>query len=180
MSSQAFKINGPDRRALARMLDDLPKVVRSDAIRRVARGAAKIVQKKAKANAPKDTGTLRRSIRVRSMKRSRVRVGARVVSLKLGKRYYSVMQEYGWNRGGGTTKRWKKAAKLIGNRLALRLSVANRDVRGKFFFRDAMKSTQDEASKYMVDNASKEIDKAMQKYLARRSKAAMKKATGAA
>jgi len=65
---------------LDKKLEKLASKDRKKAMRKGARASAKIVQKKAKQLAPKASGELRKSIKVRSLKRSRRWVGARVVS----------------------------------------------------------------------------------------------------
>ena len=62
------------------------------------------IQKTARAIAPKETGKLRRAIRIRVLKRSRKRVGARVTigaheSMFKGRTFYAAFQEYGWKTG---------------------------------------------------------------------------------
>ncbi len=72
--------------------------------RKAIRQAAKVVAEEAKRIVPVDTGALKRSIKVRALKRSRKnrgRVGARVVTGKgtfRGKTYYGGMVEYGTSR----------------------------------------------------------------------------------
>lgn len=84
-------------------------------IRRAAREAVKPVQAAAKQNAPDDTGALRKSIRVRSLKGSRHRVGARVTTSAYdnvfkGRTFYAAFIEFGWfpgkrSRKGNSKKR---------------------------------------------------------------------------
>lgn len=79
--------------------------------RQAFRDGAKVVQAAAKANAPHRTGALKRSIKVRSHRRSRVRFG---VEVRTGTReelgipadapgYYPMSIETGWTFRGGTT-----------------------------------------------------------------------------
>lgn len=68
------------------------------ALRTASREGAKVVARAAKAKVPKDTGTLRRSIRVRSIKRSRVKVGSRVITGEgffKGETFYGGFVEFG-------------------------------------------------------------------------------------
>lgn len=60
-----------------------------------AKDAMSHVQRRAKALAPKDRGTIRRSIRLRTIKRSRVRVGARVTIAKNDNAYAQRGRWYG-------------------------------------------------------------------------------------
>jgi HK97 gp10 family phage protein len=70
--------------------------------KQAARTAAKVVQKRAQQHAPVDEGDLRKSIKVRALKRSRKnrKVGVRVVTsasdnLFQGKQFYGGFLEYG-------------------------------------------------------------------------------------
>jgi HK97 gp10 family phage protein len=78
MSLFSIKIIGD--KEISRKLKELSRKDRKKAIRIGSRKGAKVVQKKAKKNVPKDTGELRKSIKVRSLKRSRRWTGAKVVS----------------------------------------------------------------------------------------------------
>jgi HK97 gp10 family phage protein len=74
------------------------------AIRKASREALKPVVAEAKANAPVRSGALRRSIRLRSITRSRSRIGARVTTSAKdnafkGRTYYGGFLEYGWKAG---------------------------------------------------------------------------------
>ena len=60
---------------LLKKLDNLAKKDIKRAVRKGTRQGNKRVQKKAKETAPKDTGLLRKSIKVRALPRSRVYVG---------------------------------------------------------------------------------------------------------
>src|SRR5581483_10818933 len=59
-------------------LDQFPKKTLANAIRKGSRLGAKVVLSAAKALAPVKTGTLKRGLKVRAMKRSRKRIGAEV------------------------------------------------------------------------------------------------------
>jgi HK97 gp10 family phage protein len=48
------------------------------ALRKGQRAAAKIIASRIKATAPEESGAIKRSVKVRAMKRSRVRIGVRV------------------------------------------------------------------------------------------------------
>ena len=87
-----------------RLNKKLAKLAGKDArkvIRKAVRPALKVVQKQAKKEAPRDTGALRRAIRVRAIKRSRTRVGASVVlgaPFFTGDTFYGSFLEFGTNR----------------------------------------------------------------------------------
>ena len=66
---------------LQRALERLPLGIQRKAVRKGLRVGAKRIQSKAKQLAPKDTGTLRRSIKVRARKRSRREIGILVLAL---------------------------------------------------------------------------------------------------
>lgn len=82
---------------IARILNDLEKKMRDKIVRKMSRGAAKIIQKEEKATAPRRTGTLANDIRVKAMKRSRKK-GAKVgvlITLTTKKVPYASFIEYG-------------------------------------------------------------------------------------
>lgn len=90
--------------SLNRKLESLTSAQSKAAIRKAARPALKPTLAAAKANAPKKTGRLQRSIKIRSIKRSRSRVGARVTTSKTdnqfsGRTFYAAFQEWGWKTG---------------------------------------------------------------------------------
>ncbi|HAN97625.1 MAG TPA: hypothetical protein DCQ98_09455 [Planctomycetaceae bacterium] len=90
------------------------------AIRQGARHALRPVLAAAKRHAPKDTGTLGKNIKLRALKRSRARIGARVTSggkTSTGKStdytgdaYHGAFQEFGWTPGKRGGKRGTKVA----------------------------------------------------------------------
>lgn len=89
---------------LNRILAKLTSKQAKAAIRKASRAALKPVLQQARANAKsfKDTGLLGRSIKIRSIKRSRSAIGSRVtVSTETGKfdKFYAAFQEYGWKAG---------------------------------------------------------------------------------
>ena len=76
------------------------------AIRKGSRKALKPVLADARQLAPVRTGALRRSIKVRAIKRSRTRVGSRVTTGKAtftGPTFYGGFVEYGYTSRGGRT-----------------------------------------------------------------------------
>jgi hypothetical protein len=75
---------------LAKKLEDLTTNETKAVIRGGCRDALKPIQRQAKQDAPKDKGGLIREIKIRSLKRSRRRVGARVtIKSHVGKSRYS-------------------------------------------------------------------------------------------
>ena len=75
-----------------------------EAVRKSTREALRPVADQVKATAPRRTGRLSRSVKVRSLKRSRVRVGSRVTvsgtaSNFKGRGFYGGFIEFGWKAG---------------------------------------------------------------------------------
>jgi len=71
-------------------------------VRKAARPAMKPIHAAAKANAPRRTGLLQKSIKIRAQARSRKWFGVRVTIGKgdyKGKTFYGAFQEYGWKTG---------------------------------------------------------------------------------
>lgn len=99
-------------------LEKLPARLESKVLRQAARAVAKEIVPTAKANAPKDTGAIRRTIKVRAVKGKRgsiavrVRTGTREELAKFhpkraeeiltSKWYYPAAVEYGYSRNGVT------------------------------------------------------------------------------
>ena len=67
---------------LMRVLKNIPKKSAAKGIRKGTRAGAKIIQGRAKSLAPRASGSIRRHIKVRAMKRSRKRIGA-MIALKV-------------------------------------------------------------------------------------------------
>lgn len=68
------------------------------------REAAKLIMAEVKRTIPKRTGLLRKSVKVRAIKRSRKRIGVRVTTSKFnsnyqGKAFYGAFLEFGWKTG---------------------------------------------------------------------------------
>ncbi|XZE36547.1 HK97-gp10 family putative phage morphogenesis protein [Pirellulaceae bacterium SH501] len=89
---------------LNRKLEELTSKQAKEAIRKAARPALQPTLAAARANAPKRSGRLQRSIKIRAIKRSRSRVGARVTTAKSdnqfsGRTFYAAFQEWGWKTG---------------------------------------------------------------------------------
>lgn len=96
-------VNRFQLRMLMAKLSSLPKKIQRKFIREETRKAAKThLLKQAKAAAPKETGALRRAIRIVAIKKSRVFVGVRLaLSAKwfTGDTFYGAFQEWGWRHG---------------------------------------------------------------------------------
>lgn len=82
-------------------------------VRQAARYALKTVVKTARQLAPKKTGRLRKSIKVKSIKRSRSRIGSRVTTGAAdnqftGESFYGAFIEFGWKTGRRTSATRKR------------------------------------------------------------------------
>ncbi len=110
-----------------------------------------------KRNAPRATGRLARSIRLRAMKRSRSRVGARITTnaydnLYQGKTFYAAFQEFGWKTGKRVRntdlgiKRFKRRTESQVNE-ATRREGRRRQVPAKSFMKRAAEARKDAALK---------------------------------
>ena len=80
LNRKLMKLRGPDAKK---------------AIRKSTRPALKPVLQEAKNNVPVDSGALKKSLKIRSLPRSRTSIGARVTSGDTGKRAFSGEQYYG-------------------------------------------------------------------------------------
>ncbi|MBT8199584.1 MAG: HK97 gp10 family phage protein [Acidimicrobiia bacterium] len=105
----AVDINLKGDHELVRILEQLPASVQKKAVRRALRDGTKFLAKQVKAAAPRDSGRMARRMKVRAVKRSRTRIGSRVMMPdrdKLGipakaKGYYPMSIEAGWKSRGG-------------------------------------------------------------------------------
>lgn len=135
---------------LNRKLRELGGPKQKAAIRKASRAALKPVAAAAKANAPKRSGRLRKSIKVKAIKRSRSRVGSRVTTSKTdnqfkGRQFYSGFQEYGWRVGKRATnadlgvKKRKRRTSVQSEYVAAK-NAARRRIKGSEFMTRAAKS----------------------------------------
>jgi HK97 gp10 family phage protein len=124
---------------------------------------AKLMQKKARANAPKKTGRLRRGIIV---KKSRINNGKRndllgvYMTLRTGKgkadpkdAFYGRFQEDGWNvKGASRTSKGQRAEIVarFGKRTGRKTLPGNRDIPGKKFMRNAFDSTKEASAQLII------------------------------
>lgn len=95
----AVIITGVDE--IDRKLSRFEQSVQKKAIRKATREAAKVILEDARQRVPVDTGALRKSLRVRSLKRSRVRQGHQVMTGEgffKGDTFYGGFVEYGTKR----------------------------------------------------------------------------------
>jgi HK97 gp10 family phage protein len=128
-------------------------------VRQAIRPAAKGIQRTAQANAPVDTGALKKSIKVRALKRSRTRIGITVATnssdnLFKGKEFYGGLLEFGFRRGKRTNaiKQAQKKGKV--------LESDNRPlVPPRPFMKPAFDSNRDRAGQMIVDNLRSGIER---------------------
>lgn len=85
-------------RKLKRVMEGLPKKIQSKILRTGLRKAIKLVADRVRTLVPRDTGQLRKSIKVRAGKRKRNRISITAQTGEgffKGKTYYGGFQEYG-------------------------------------------------------------------------------------
>ena len=165
--------------SLNRKLEALTSAQSKAAIRKAARPALMPTLAAAKANAPKLSGRLQRSIKIRAIKRSRSRVGARVTTAKSdnqfsGRTFYAALQEWGWKTGrrrsqvaareaamfssgidsatirGKRKRDRRRTANSLGER-RLRPTGARRQIPAKEYLRRAARSTRRQALRLYSD-----------------------------
>lgn len=98
MARLDVRLEGADE--LKRALLELPRVVARKVVRQAAREAGRPIEAQAKREAPDDTGTLKRSIKLRAIKRTRKLIGVTIrtgTPTELGNPVarYAGAQEYG-------------------------------------------------------------------------------------
>jgi HK97 gp10 family phage protein len=146
--------SGELRQKLQGLTDKESKAV----IRGATREALKPIQRSAQDLAPKKTGRLRRSIRIRSLTRTKKKIGSRITISKkdnqyTGRTFYGAFQEFGWKPG----KRLTMKAAIAG---------ATRDsqkVPPKEFMRRSAKNGARDAVTLFNSIVSKHIQKVMSK-----------------
>lgn len=130
---------------LREKLRELTNAEARKAVQGATRESAKVIAAQVKSNAPVKSGSLRRSIKVRAIRRSRKRIGMRITTwsgdnLYQGKQFYAAFQEFGWKTGSRRNTR-DAIAKGEGKRLASLANVkARRQVEGSHFMLAAAKS----------------------------------------
>ena len=81
---------------------NFPKAFQGKVMRPALRAGAKVVKQRVESYAPVRTGALKRSVKVRAVTRSRVKIGS---SVKIGEgffkgdTFYAGFQEFGWRTG---------------------------------------------------------------------------------
>jgi len=106
-----------DATALLKELNALEKKVQRKMVRTTLRNACKKIQVAAKDEAPKESGNLKRQIKVRAGKKSRVKVSMLVqLAAKPGDKYYAAFVEYGTQKMKGMNF-LKEAVKKVGQKV---------------------------------------------------------------
>ena len=147
----SFSLQGDTE--ITEKLKSFTKSEYKSAVQMGAKNALKPAQQTAKSIAPKDTGKLRRAIRIRVLKRSRKRVGARVTigsheSMFKGKTFYAAFQEYGWKTGKrasnqdlGVAKRKRRTAAQ--REEVARMNASRKTIRGRRYMKKSIESTRE-------------------------------------
>ncbi len=155
---------------LNRRLDALGGTKAKEMIRKASRPALKPVLSQARATVPSRTGAYKRSLKIRSIARSRAWVGSRVTTngsgnLFKGKTFYGAFLEFGWKAGRRvrnsdlgiadgarrSTAQVKQAAKINGKR---------KQIPAKNYLKKAADATQQEAManyRYLIKVGIEEI-----------------------
>ena len=132
MSTLKVSIDLKGAKELARKLDNLPKRVEKKVLRQALRSGMRPIHMAAQAYAPIDTGKLKRSIKLRAIKRNRKGfVGVKITTgsgFFRGEEFYGAFQEFGWRQG----------PRRLGNQ--------RRQVPGKHFFLRAANNKKDQAA----------------------------------
>lgn len=149
----ALNVRIEGAREIEKALTEVTKGQGRAAIRKGCRAGAKIVQAAAKQTVPKKTGLLRKSIKVRAIKRTRTKIGVNVTtgktaSLFTGKTYYGAFQEWGWK---------------VGKRPGKGSADNRRKIPGKFFLKKAATSSAGEVGRVASETIKSEIEKSMAK-----------------
>lgn len=136
-----YKLNLEGDRVLAAKLRGLTDSQAKKAILGACRESIKVIQKEAKTLAPKRTGALQRSIKVRAIARSRKRIGVRVTTAKTdnmyaGKTFYAAFQEFGWKTGKRRQKQTTPSGK-DGKQASQDSGQVRRQIEGKEFMKQA-------------------------------------------
>jgi len=146
-----FSIEGD--KDLVTKLGNLTKSEFKSAVQFGAKKALEPAKKTAQAIAPKQTGSLRRAIRIRVLKRSVKRVGARVGvgkndSMFKGKTFYAGFQEYGWKTGRrasnqdlGVAKRKRRTSEQAQE--ISKMNAARKTIQGKRYLKKSIDSNNE-------------------------------------
>lgn len=157
MDLGSIEIKGLDK--LTAQLAELPKKTQGQIARPALRAGAKLIQQAAVADAPRKTGLLAKSIKVRAAKRSRKRTGPAVlVTTGQGDSYYAFFEEYGWHVGKRSAT-LRRAYKI--NKRKAFAGDKRRMIEGKHFMQRAFDSTKDQAAAVIERQLAAGIEQAL-------------------
>lgn len=136
-------------RRLDRKLKRLGSKEAKKLVTKAAREAVKPILLTARRYAPKDTGRLQKSIKVRALKRKKGRFGVRVTTGESdnqfrGRTFYGAFAEYGWTPGSRKSKR--RGTPVMGELYMKRAARAKRDSALKIY-RERIKQMLKDLSK---------------------------------
>jgi HK97 gp10 family phage protein len=123
-------------KALQRKLKGLEDKMQKKIVRKALREGGKIVLREAKNRAPKDTGSLRASLKLRSLKRSKKRIGVQIVTDE------AALMKAKDRKAGRKVKRSTNADRLLFYAAFVELGTRNMPARP--FLRPALKSKKAE------------------------------------
>lgn len=157
--AQTVSIDLSGFKELVSALERLPVAIENKVLKFALKEAAKPILKSARANAPKDTGALKKAIKIRTMKRKKGRVGFTVGpfarDIPGGKAFYGYFQEKGWVTGKRTAddRRSQKAGK------ERQPKQGQRRIPGKFYLRRAFDANKSITQQQMHDLIVKGIER---------------------
>ena len=132
---------------LSKKLEGIAPIVSRKILAKSLRAAANVVKPQAVAMAPRNTGVLRASIKVRASSRQQRDKAYVFIQTKAGdykgKAFYGAFQEY------GTNVRYHESGKGVGR------------VGSQSYFRDAFDMKEAEAHRVLRDTLASEIERAM-------------------
>ena len=102
-----FQLRVRGAKDIERRLKQIVPRLRKQVLTKAARVAMRPIMQAAKSRAPRLTGQLKKAIRMRAMKKSRVRVGIYVAGAEQwfqGDQFYLAFQEFGWHIGKRSNK----------------------------------------------------------------------------
>ena len=97
-----FSLRVRGDKAVERGLKRIVPRLRKRVLTKAMRVAMRPIMRAAKSRAPRQSGTLKKAIRMRAMRKSRVRVGIYVAGAEQwfqGDQFYLAFQEFGWHIG---------------------------------------------------------------------------------
>ncbi len=179
-----FNIDISGDKELIAVLSSLSKSEFKTAMQFAAKKSLEPVRRKAQSIAPKKTGRLSKAIRIRVLKKSRVRVGARVVvgsndSMFRGRTFYGAFQEYGWRAGRRANNQDLGVAKRKRRTAAQReqieqMNAARPQIQGKFYLKKAVHFEKKSVMSSFMNEIRGGIHKALNRSASRRAKEAAK------